>query len=87
MAPQGRGEQEQQLRSELGLEKAQMRRQHERELQAVRDKMADEQVSFIVELEEKRKYYPFWHCFVDRPGNIPGCPSLWSCLRIRLLAC
>ena len=48
MAPQGQGEQEQQLRSELSLEKAQMRRQHQRELQAVRDKMADEQVSLFV---------------------------------------
>lgn len=42
---QGQGEQEQQLRSELSMEKAQMRRQHERELKALSDKMADEQVS------------------------------------------
>ena len=41
---QGQGEQEQQLRSELSMEKAQMRRQHERELKALSDKMADEQV-------------------------------------------
>ena len=39
---QGQGEQEQQLRSELSLEKAQLRRQHERELKALQDKMADE---------------------------------------------
>lgn len=41
---QGLGEQEQQLRSELSMEKAQMRRQHERELKALSEKMADEQV-------------------------------------------
>ena len=41
---QGQGDQEQQLRSGLSIEKAQMRRQHERELQALQDKMADEQV-------------------------------------------
>ena len=43
-ALQGQGEQEQQLRRELSLEKAQLRRQHERELQALKDRMADEQV-------------------------------------------
>ena len=41
---QGQGDQEQQLRSELSMEKAQLRRQHERELKALSDKMADEQV-------------------------------------------
>lgn len=43
-ALQGQGDQEQQLRHELSLEKAQLRRQHERELQALKDKMTDEQV-------------------------------------------
>ena len=48
---QGQGDQEQQLRSELSLEKAQVRRQHERELKALQDKMADEQVNTLSLLE------------------------------------
>ncbi|KAL0037647.1 hypothetical protein WJX77_006084 [Trebouxia sp. C0004] len=52
---QGQGEQEQQLCSELSLEKAQMRRQHERELQALRDKMADEQEGWRLAIAKRAK--------------------------------
>ncbi|KAL0047405.1 hypothetical protein WJX82_002558 [Trebouxia sp. C0006] len=52
---QGQGEQEQQLRSELSLEKAQVRRQHERELQALRDKMADEQEGWRLAIAKRAK--------------------------------
>lgn len=49
MVVQGQGDQEQQLRHELSLEKAQLRRQHERELQALKDKMTDEQVHALAQ--------------------------------------
>ncbi|KAA6419262.1 MAG: 5-azacytidine-induced 1 [Trebouxia sp. A1-2] len=52
---QGQGEQEQQLRSELSLEKAQLRRQHERELQALRDKIADEQEGWRLAVAKRAK--------------------------------
>ena len=52
---QGSGEHEQQMRNELSLEKAQMRRQHERELKAVQDAAADEQAGWRLAVAKRAK--------------------------------